>query len=248
MFDVGRGFLASAARSPNALAISDGAQQWTYRQWRDEVTRVACGLQNIGLVQDDHLVSVLQNRQEAATLHMACQLTGIVITPVNWRTTADQLNYVLADCDAVALVYDNAARPVVEQTQAKADRTHIDLDDPSPTSCWRQLLNTAPHPIAPIDANATSVMLYTSGTTGRGKGVPRSHAAERAAAIAHVAQNQYGWHEVTLGVMPLYHTMGVRSLLASILMNGHFVCQRRFDPLEALALIERFQITNLYLV
>ena len=55
-------------------------------------------------------------------------------------------------------------------------------------------------------------MFYTSGTTGQGKGVPRRHRAERAAAIAHVAQNAYLYGEVTLGVMPLYHTMGVRSL------------------------------------
>ena len=57
-------------------------------------------------------------------------------------------------------------------------------------------------------------MLYTSGTTGRGKGVPRCHRAERAAALAHIAQNCYRAGERTLGVMPLYHTMGVRSLLA----------------------------------
>jgi long-subunit acyl-CoA synthetase (AMP-forming) len=54
-----------------------------------------------------------------------------------------------------------------------------------------------------------SLLLYTSGTTGRPKGVPRRHRVERAAALAHVAQNLYGRHECTLGVMPLYHTMGI---------------------------------------
>ena len=57
-------------------------------------------------------------------------------------------------------------------------------------------------------------MLYTSGTTAQPKGVPRRQRAERAAALAHVAQNLYAHGERTLGVMPLYHTMGVRSLLA----------------------------------
>jgi 2-furoate---CoA ligase len=64
-----------------------------------------------------------------------------------------------------------------------------------------------------VDAEAWSVMLYTSGTTARPKGVPRRQRAERAAALAHVAQNLYAAHERTLGAMPLYHTMGVpRSL------------------------------------
>jgi len=91
-------------------------------------------------------------------------------------------------------------------------------------------------------------MLYTSGTTGRPKGVPRRHRAERAAALAHVAQNLYARGERTLGVMPLYHTMGVRSLIAMALIDGCFVCQRRFDAAEALDLIARERVTNLYLV
>ena len=81
-------------------------------------------------------------------------------------------------------------------------------------------------------------MLYTSGTTSRPKGVPRRHRAERAAAVAHVAQNLYRHGERTLGVMPLYHTMGVRSLLAMSLIGGTFVCLPQFD-VAARAAIDR---------
>ena len=99
-----------------------------------------------------------------------------------------------------------------------------------------------------VDADAWSVMLYTSGTTARPKGVPRRQRAERAAALAHVAQNIYAHGERTLGVMPLYHTMGVRSLLAMSLIGGAFVCLPRFDVGRALELIAAEKITNLYLV
>ena len=61
------------------------------------------------------------------------------------------------------------------------------------------------------------------------KGVPRRHRHERAAGLAHVAQNVYRRGEVTLGVMPLYHTMGVRSMLSMALVDGRFVCMPRFD-------------------
>jgi len=63
-----------------------------------------------------------------------------------------------------------------------------------------------------------------------------------------VAQNLYRQHERTLGVMPLYHTMGVRSLLAMALIGGAFVCLRRFDVVRALELIATERISNLYLV
>ena len=78
--------------------------------------------------------------------------------------------------------------------------------------------------------------------------MPRRHRAERAAALAHVAQNLYARGERTLGVMPLYHTMGVRSLLAMALVDGTFVCLPRFDAARALRLIARERISNLYLV
>ena len=110
------------------------------------------------------------------------------------------------------------------------------------------LAEAAPEPLPRAGADAWSIMLYTSGTTSRPKGVPRRHRAERAAGIAHVAQNLYRRGEVTLGVMPLYHTMGVRSLLAMSVIGGTFVCLPRYDTKSALALIERERVTNLYLV
>jgi 2-furoate---CoA ligase len=78
--------------------------------------------------------------------------------------------------------------------------------------------------------------------------VPRRQRAERAAALAHVAQNLYGRGERTLGVMPLYHTMGVRSLLSMSLIGGTFVCLPRFETGRALELIAAERVTNLYLV
>jgi len=250
MFDLGRTLLASAARMPGAVAISDGEVSLTYAEWCEDILRVASGLERMGLGPGDHLVTVLQNRLEAATLHLACQIIGAVITPLNWRATAEELDYVLGDTDARAIVYQDITAATV-QAAAADDAIHrigVGTDDDA-TASWADL--AAADPAAPAcraGPGDTSVMLYTSGTTGRGKGVPRSHGAERAGALAHVAQNQYARGEVTLGVMPLYHTMGVRSLLASVIVNGHFVCQRQFEPAAALALISRHRITNLYLV
>ncbi|MCP5368754.1 MAG: AMP-binding protein [Hyphomicrobiales bacterium] len=249
MFDLGRTLLASALRMPDAPAISDGDLTWTYGQWRDAVLRAVGGLDALGLARGDHVVTVLQNRHQAATLHMACQVAGLVITPLNWRAKPEELDYVLADAGARALFFQPETAAAVSGAAAAAALPRVGLDGAAgATLDWDAFL-AAPAAAEPRAAvGDKSVMLYTSGTTGRGKGVPRSHGAERAAALAHVAQNRYARGEVTLGVMPLYHTMGVRSLLASVLINGHFVCQRQFDPAAALDLIARHRVTNLYLV
>jgi 2-furoate---CoA ligase len=109
-------------------------------------------------------------------------------------------------------------------------------------------MNQPVDPLPLAGADDGSLMLYTSGTTGKPKGVPRRHRAERAAALAHVAQNRYAVGECTLGVMPLYHTMGVRSLLAIALIDGRFVCMPRFEAQRALQLIRDQGVSHLYLV
>ena len=169
---------------------------------------------------------------------------------MNWRSTASELDFYLADAEAKAIAYEDVSGAAMAGIAFGAEMPRIALDASPPATCIRQTRLPASAPDAPprADAEAWSVMLYTSGTTARPKGVPRRQRAERAAAVAHVAQNLYARGERTLGVMPLYHTMGVRSLLAMSLIGGAFMCLRRFDVAEALEVIAAERVTNLYLV
>ena len=250
MFDLGRTFLSTAERSPDAEAIVDGEIRHGYGAWAEIVTSVASGIEALGLGKGDHLVTVLQNRWEMATIHWACQLAGVIVTPLNWRFTADELAYCLDDADAKALVFEEASAEAVDSVEGARNVRRVSLGDhPLAETTFTELRAADASAFAPrASAEDMSLMLYTSGTTGRPKGVPRRHRAERAAALAHVAQNQYARRERTLGVMPLYHTMGVRSLLAMALIDGCFVCQPRFDAGKALELIGNERLTNLYLV
>lgn len=250
MFDLGRSFLAAVERRPQAIAISDGELRKTYEAWFDDIQRASFGLQQLGLTKGDHLVTVMQNRWEMATLHWACQFSGIIMTPLNWRCTAEDLTWCVKDAEGRVLAYDDSARSAVDGCAAENIRC-ISVGEPVSDGAmsFQQLCAQAPNEtILRADPEDWSLMLYTSGTTSRPKGVPRRHRAERASAVAHVAQNLYGHEECTLGVMPLYHTMGVRSLLSMALLDGHFVCVPKFDVEATLDAIERERITNLYLV
>ena len=90
MFDLGRTLLAVVERSPDTLAIVDGERRLSYAAWYCEIGRVAGGLAALGLSRRDRLAVILQNRLEMATLHWACQLVGIVVTPLNWRIKAEE--------------------------------------------------------------------------------------------------------------------------------------------------------------
>jgi 2-furoate---CoA ligase len=250
VLDLGTSFLASIARDEEALAIVDGEVRLTYSAWYQRISALVAGFDELGLKPQDHVVTLLQNRWEAATIYWACQFAGLIVTPLNWRSTAEELDFCLQDAEAKALVYEDiSAGSVIASTQADAC-PRIAVGSPrSRDLTFAALVAAHASGAEPrVDAEAWSVMLYTSGTTARPKGVPRRQRAERAAALAHVAQNLYAHRERTLGAMPLYHTMGVRSLLAMSLIGGAFVCLPRFDIARALELIAAEKITNLYLV
>jgi len=248
MLDLGTSFVASVARDPDALAIVDGEVRLSYAQWYRQISALVAGFDRLGLKADDHLVTLLQNNWQAATIHWACQFAGIIVTPLNWRSTADELDYCLDNAEARALVYEAVSAPAVKDSVEAGTRQRIGVGVAEDITFEALVAAEAPGATPRVDAEAWSVMLYTSGTTAQPKGVPRRERAERASALAHVAQNLYRNGERTLGVMPLYHTMGVRSLLAMSLIGGAFVCLPRFDVARALALIEAERITNLYLV
>lgn len=241
MLDLGRSLIAAVERDPGARAIVDGDLSLTFAAWFERISGIAAGLDTLGLKRGDRVLTLLQNNWQAASLHWACQLLGLIITPVNWRASAEDADFCLRDSGARAVIHQ-ADNPVAASVMAPI---HFAIESPVFTQwCEAKGPDAAPR----ADADDWSLMLYTSGTTARPKGVPRRHRAERAAAIAHVAQNLYRYGESTLGVMPLYHTMGVRSLLAMSLIGGCFVCLPRFSPPSALELIERERISALYLV
>src|SRR6185437_5333934 len=168
-----------------------------------------------------------------------------------WRASDGELDFYIENSGACAVAYQDVSAQAVKKSKrahalpliyAGIDRGGDEIE------FGRLVAEAAPDAMPRASAEAWSVMLYTSGTTSRPKGVPRRHRVERAAGIAHVAQNLYRRFERTLGVMPLYHTMGVRSLIAMSIIGGTFVCLPRYDTKKALALIEAEGITNLYLV
>jgi 2-furoate---CoA ligase len=173
----------------------------------------------LGLERGERLAVVLDNRVETALLYWAAQWCGAVFVPLSWRASQDDLDYCIEDCGARVVLGEDAVLP----------------DGPE-------------HPGAlDLDEHEPSLMLYTSGTTGRPKGVPRSHRIDRTAGLLQALQHGYRFSDRTLGVMPLYHTMGIHSLITMHLIGGCFVSQPRWGAEEALRRIQEERITSLYL-
>jgi 2-furoate---CoA ligase len=173
----------------------------------------------LDLEPGERLAIVADNRVETPLLYWASQWAGVVAVLLSWRLSEEELDYCIADAGAARVLREDEGLPDGPEHPGELEREASDI----------------------------SLMLYTSGTTGRPKGVPRSHAADRAGGWSQALQHGYLPGERTLGVMPLYHTMGIHSLVAMHLVGGCYVPQARWDAGEALRLIEHERITSLYL-
>ena len=214
--------LAAAERTPDAEALVGHAHRSTFAELRVRAGRVAAALSQRGVARGDRVACILRNEPETVELYWGTQWLGACFVPLSHRVGREDLDYCIEDCGARVVVRDPGEVRALDGEEEHAGA--LDLDE------WE-----------------SSIQLYTSGTTGRPKGVPRSHRAERAGGLSQVVQHGLALGERTLGVMPLYHTMGVHSLIAVSLVGGCFVAQPQWDPEEALRLIEEEDVTSLYL-
>ena len=214
--------LYAAERVADREALVADDRRLTYEELRARAARIAAGLTARGVRRGDRVACVLPNEPETVELYWGCQWLGAVVVPLSHRISADDLSYCI----------DDAGAEVVLREPSEVDELAAHDEHPGALD---------------LDERAPSIQLYTSGTTGRPKGVPRSHRAERAGGLSQALQHGLHPRHRTLGVMPLYHTMGIHSLLAAAVVGGCYVAQPSWAPARALELIATERIDSLYL-
>ena len=241
----------AALRHPEAPAVVDGARRLTYAELASQAAALGRGLADLGTAKGDRVLIALKNRLEHVLAYWALQTIGGVPTPVNFRLAAREVRYVLEDCGARVALFESATAAGLLEATAGWQGRLVSVGDEMPAGAIpiAELLGSGSAPLdRDVRESDLSLLLYTSGTTGRPKGVPRTHRNHHAGALAHVIQCGYQWGERTLGVMPLYHTMGIHSLTSMAAVNGCFVCQPDWSAGVALSLIEAERVTALYLI
>lgn len=228
---------------PEREALFDAAsgRRYSYRDLADAMDRQCAWLDASGVGAGERIAVLAVNHPETVTLLFACARLGCIMVPLNYRLTAAELNPILADAEPVWLLHDAAHAAFVASLELPAGCRSGKLADANHAG------RAADRPLP--DAEQPLLILYTSGTTGRPKGVLQSQRMITWNAINTAVTWDLSGTDCALVHTPFFHTGGLHVLTTPLLQRGgRLVLLPLFEPQTALQLVEQERVTILFAV
>ena len=247
------GRIAAAHPDRAAVVMAGSGEVVTHRDLDEGSNRLAQLLYARGLRFGDHIALCLENHPRFLEVAWAAMRSGLYFTPINYHLTAEEVAYIVDDCDAQALIVSSRLAPMVTELldllpARVTTRLAIGPDVPDGYEDYAEV--TAGYPATPLDEELEGhAMLYSSGTTGRPKGI--RYTLERKPVGNPVAtfagfRKTYDLDEesVYLSPAPLYHSAPLQFCIAMTRIGGTSVVLEHFDAEICLAAIERYHATH----
>ncbi|MEV5544017.1 acyl--CoA ligase family protein [Saccharopolyspora shandongensis] len=231
----------AAAAHGDRVAVVDGPSQWTYAELHDRCQRLAGGLAPLA---GGRPVAVLApNTHVALEAHYGVPWTGVPLVAVNTRLAADEVAYILAHSRAAVLIHDPSFDALADEVLARMDapphriRSGQEYED----------LLAAAQPLhrTPADERSLLSINYTSGTTGRPKGVMYHHRGAFLQALAMVGHTGLTPSSVHLWTLPMFHCNGWTFPWAVTAAAATHICLSKVDPTEIWRLLREEGVTHL---
>jgi acyl-CoA ligase (AMP-forming) (exosortase A-associated) len=244
----------SAQLSGSAPALTCGTVTLDYADLNDAVDAFASGLMGLGLGRAERVGIYLEKRFEAVVASFGAPAAGAVLVPLNPLLKAEQVGFILRDCDVRVLVTSPERLALLAPVLADCPSLrHVVVTEaapasavaPLPTSTWSELLaapRRAGHRVIDTDMAA---ILYTSGSTGRPKGVVLSHRNMVAGAKSVASYLENGPRDTLLAVLPLSFDAGFSQLTTAFHSGARVVLLNHLLPSDVLRAMEREKVTGL---
>jgi fatty-acyl-CoA synthase len=226
------------------LAIVDGDQRFTYRQFGDRCRRLTGVLTKLGIGPGDRVAALCANSHVMAEVLHGVPAAGAVAVPLNVRLSLDELVYIVDHAGAALLL---ATAEFAEMATAVATRLGLPClvasglaDDPYEAA----LVAAQPRDPVPIDERDLLALNYTSGTTGRPKGVMYHHRGAYLQSLAMALHSRLTLDSAYLWTLPMFHCNGWCFTWATVAAGATQVCLRTIDPAEIWPLLRNERITH----
>ncbi len=249
---------ARATPDKPALVMADTGAVVTYRQLEDGANRVARLFRALGLQSGDHIALMLENHPRYFEICWGAHRAGLIYTAMSTRLTEGEVSYIVNDCGAKAVIASHAMAKAVAHLVGAGGACpgvqHWLMLDGAIAGWTGYEDAVAAQPAERIaDELAGGDMLYSSGTTGRPKGVfvpPQATEIDAASPMTDILINIYRVtaDTVYLSPAPLYHAAPLRYTLAVQRLGGTVVVMPHFDPERYLQLVQQHHITHTQLV
>jgi len=233
----------SAVVFADRTAVVDGDRRWTYRQLLDRSARLAGGLRRLDVGPGDRVAVLAPNSAMVVEAHHGVPFAGAVLVALNTRLTAGELGYILGHAEAVVLLVDRSLVDLGRAAVAASGRTIevIVADDDG----YEALLADAPPLVEPVDDERSLLALnYTSGTTGKPKGVRYHHRGAYLQSLAMAFHSGLGPESTFLWTLPMFHCNGWCFTWAVTAAGGVHRCLRAIDPGEVWRAIHDEGVTH----
>ncbi len=258
--NVGDSLTRTAARYPQALALSDGARRLTYREFNTQVNQFARALAGRGYQRGDALALASGNSIEFLVTYYACAKLGVACVPVNLGWRPDEVGYVLGHSQARGIVIESQLLPALAETIAAQERVADVIVAPGTAGSGTS--RSAAVPVVPfadltvgdgaepecfVDDRDPLSYLYTSGTTSAPKGVVGNHTAIYLESMSMAVEARFNETDRFVAMMPMFHTAQLNChCTAAVMVGAALFIERGFDAARLLALIEAERITQIF--
>jgi acyl-CoA synthetase (AMP-forming)/AMP-acid ligase II len=244
------------ARSfPDELMVSEVGRRFSFVSGNTYINRIVNLLQATGLSAGDRVAVLGENSADHIMLFFAAGQLGVVLVPLNFRLAVDELEYIVRDAEATLLVVtDSESLKKAEKLAARIAAMEIYSNFESESSNWNDALDSSyDTPCANVESltsNNAILQLYTSGTTGRPKGVVLTHQNLLSLSLQNVAGllNKPGVGTRELIIAPLFHVGGLATAIIALIAGGGVVLHRAFDPGVVADTLEHDGITAVFMV
>jgi long-chain acyl-CoA synthetase len=247
--------LASELGQRRAVVMAHSGESLSYAQLEAESNRIAHTFYDLGLRTGDHIAILMTNQIELFPVVWAAQRSGLFYTPVNWHLTTDEAAYIVDNCEATVLISSPELEAVAAHCAAAASRPVARIvigfaDGAEPAGALRLESLVADASPEPLETESEGYyMFYSSGTTGRPKGIlPELSGAPFGTgnAIDHIMATSFGFGRGTvyLSPGPLYHAAPLGWSMGTIRNGGTVLVMERFEAAHALELIELHKVTH----
>jgi acyl-CoA synthetase (AMP-forming)/AMP-acid ligase II len=239
-------------------AVVCGEARFTYRQFADRVYRLANFLRSRGVGQGDCVAILHQNSHEFLESYFATAQLGAILNPLNFRLSPNELAFILRNSGASLLIasdrFVQSVEPILDMginfNQVLWTGSVVETSAPFDSMYYEEVLREekAVAPSLPdISDDDVAHLYYTSGTTGRPKGVMLSHKNVCVHALAAVAELKLADHDNWIHVAPLFHLADAWATFAITWVGGKHVVAADFDPPLVLSAIDQegVSITNM---